>query len=167
MPEYDEARVQRFFNSGPEEVEANREGHLGPTQCRSFRTTSRIWSAILLAWVCAMGFALYIQLNGSAWHGAGNLIATVLFIVVIGALPARVILVSARFLAKDLTITRYSGKVTVGAGWMTVGSIRLGIPQVYNGRAGQGPKLAPFVDTNLSYDVFAARGRALSMTLAP
>jgi hypothetical protein len=166
MPVYDEARVRRFFGIEAEDVAANRVGRLGRRQRRNYRTTLVIWSVLLVIWFGAMSFAVVIQLDGDSWHGVGNLIGTFVFIALIAAMPVVIISRVVRYLSARLVITTITGPVSVGNGYLVVAGRRLRIPRPYNGQGGRGPELRPWVDESLTYDVFAARGRAIAMATA-
>lgn len=157
------ANAQRFFAIGAEDIAANRAGHLGPHQRRSHRVTLLVWSLILSGWLAAMGFAIAIQLDGESWHGMANFIASIVFIVLVAVVPVLIIVDTLRWLSPTLVVSCLTGVVSVGNGYLTVGERHLGIPCPYNGRGGRGASLGPWIDEALSYDVYTARGRAISL----
>lgn len=166
MQVYNEAGVNRFFRVESADVAANRAGYLGPGQRRGYRVTLVIWSVMLAIWVGAMGFAITIQLDGDAWHGVGNLVATLVLVILIAAVPVLMIRGSLRMLSSGVRVQRLTGQVVLGTGFLTVDGRRLRIPRPMNGQGGRGPFLSPHVDQSLTYDVFVVRGRVLSMVRA-
>ncbi len=165
MHTYDEAGVYRFFRVDAADVAANRYGHLGPGQRRGYRGTLVLWSVLLVVWLGAMGYAIAIQLDGEAWHGAGNLIFTFVFVVLVAAGPFVAVWGALRMLSRTTRVLRITGQVTLGNGFLIVDGRRLRVPRLTSGQ-GRGRSLSPHLDEALRYDVFTVRGRVLSMVRA-
>lgn len=166
MPGYDEARVRRFFEIDAEDIAANRAGRLGRRQRRGYLTTLVLWGIMLVLFLGGMTFAVVIQLDGDSWHGVGNFVATIAFIVLIAAVPVMIVVRVLPFLSPRLVVATFTGPVSVGNGFLTVGGRRLRIPRPYSGQSGRGPSLTQWLDQSLTYQVFAARGRAIGMVRA-
>lgn len=165
MHVYNEAGVYRFFRVDAADVAANRYGRLGPGQRRGYRSTLLFWSVILVLWLGPMAYAVTIQLDGEAWHGASNLIFTFVFVILVAVGPLLAAWGAWRMLRPTVRVVRFTGQITLGRDFLVVDGRRFRILRPAGNQV-RGRLLVPHVDESLRYDVFTVRDRVMSMARA-
>ena len=92
------------------DLEANREGRLGPKQLSDARFYAAVWSIMGGLFLVAMGVALWAQLNRDD-HTAVDIIAVFAFAIVIGGACFTLAFRKLRAFAPHRAVTCLTGKV--------------------------------------------------------